>query len=183
MRLPPSFTNTNGILHVIPTTWVLTFICTNSPCCSSQLCQIYYVVQLHITSDVFLCPQTWSRSLSHKNKRSPHLLPSWRKNSAELKTKKLFSPSCWVHVNTVLTLCFSESLSPSTQSCCRCLWGHGLFMGCGGMWHSLIVWLVFQRAWLDWLHRVNGESRHASCLQFIIVNDGCWTNLMTTNNS
>lgn len=34
--------------------------------------------------------------------------------------------------NTVLTVSFSESLSPSTRSCCRSLWGHGLFMGCAG---------------------------------------------------
>lgn len=47
--------------------------------------------------------------------------------------------------NTVLTVSFSESLSPSTQSCCRSLWGHGLFMGCAGemaqsgpdVWHTL----------------------------------------------
>lgn len=37
----------------------------------------------------------------------------------------------------VLTV-FCESLSQSTQSCSRCLRGHGLFMGCSGRggWHS-----------------------------------------------
>lgn len=83
----------------------------------------------------------------------------------------LLSSAC-KHLCPVLTVCFSESLSQSTQSCSWCLWGHGLFMGYGGRWRSPIVWFISQWAWQNRLHQVNRKKKAIrGSWQWVIAGD------------